>query len=442
MTLTMSLTLTIETGCKKKSVRRLIIVSKIIPQCLIETFNVQTLFAPHFFGRVRMSSLPPFDLEIYFSQYEFNTRYLLCSSDAESLKMTQLLEMAEGDAESMALWENLSLGYTESSGLPVLKSEIARTMYGGHLEAKNVLCFAGAEEGIYCVMRSLLRPRDHVIVVTPCYQSLLSVAAAVCTEGGVTEVPLLAAERWSSVSLPDKVRKAIRAERTKMVIINFPHNPTGSVIDKRTQEELIDLCEAHRLILFSDEVYRGLERVEEASSDPVAVAPYPQTLSLGVMSKSFGLAGLRIGWIACRDEALLQRVAEGKHYLSICNSAPSEVLALIALRNRDRIYERIRRIIATNLQCIEGFLSRHPETFRWNTPGGGCCGFMEFRGEGTVEALAHRLVTDHGVLILPGSCFPGGREEETSRHFRIGFGRENFPEALAQMEKALFTSKS
>jgi aspartate/methionine/tyrosine aminotransferase len=217
------------------------------------------------------------------------------------------------------------------------------------------------------------------------------------------------------------------------VVINFPHNPTGALLDRPGLARLTALTEARGITLFSDEVYRYLE-VEERARLPAAVDAGERTVSLGVMSKSFALAGLRIGWIATRDAALRRRIATLKDYTTICSSAPSELLALIALRARQRVLARSRRIVAANLALLDRFFAQHADRLAWVRPRGGSVAFPRLcRDEASaIDRFSAALVEEEGVLLLPGSAFGHG-----GNHFRIGFGRADMPQALARLDAFL-----
>jgi aspartate/methionine/tyrosine aminotransferase len=358
-------------------------------------------------------------LETYFSRWEFAARYNLTASDAQTMSMAELLELADDDGR--ARWESLQLGYTETYGLPALRKAIADGY--DHLAAQDVLCFAGAEEAIYLAMQVLLGPGDHAVVVTPNYQAAETVPMSICD---VTGVALRPEDGWA-LDL-DAVRQALRPQ-TRVVSVNFPHNPTGVVPDEDTWRELIGLCDQRGIRLFSDEVYRGLE-LSPRRALPQAADLSPAALSLNVMSKAYGLPGLRIGWIACRDRALLRRLEHAKHYTSICGSAPSEILALIALRARDRILDRNRRIVAANLPVFDAFFSRFPGLFQWEPPQGGCVCFPRYLGPDGVEAMCTDLVESEGVLLLPASIYRSALAPTPADRFRIGVGRLGSAEAL------------
>jgi aspartate/methionine/tyrosine aminotransferase len=364
-----------------------------------------------------MPDLPDFRLETYFARWEFKARYHLTASDAQTLPVSELLAMA--DADGRARWESLDLGYTETRGLPALREEIAATYDNAHPD--DVLCFAGAEEAIYLAMRTLLESTDHLVVMTPNYQAAETVPLAVCE---VTGVPLRPEDGWALDV--EAIERALRPN-TRMVSVNFPNNPTGAVPPPDVWARLVQLCDDRGITLFSDEVYRGLED-----------APLPQAtdlsataISLNVMSKAYGLPGLRIGWIACRDRAVLDRLDRAKHYTTICNAGPSEVLALIALRARDRILGRNRGIIAENVPLFTEFFERYADLFEFSAPDGGCVCYPRYLGADGVEAMCANLVDQAGVLVLPAGMYSSELTPTPTDRFRLGIGRRGPAEALA-----------
>ncbi|MEV5960768.1 pyridoxal phosphate-dependent aminotransferase [Kribbella sp. NPDC051952] len=364
-----------------------------------------------------MPTLPDFRLETYFARWEFSARYHLTASDAQTLPMAELLALADDDGRER--WESLALGYTETRGLPELRAEIATTYDGA--EPDDILCFAGAEEAIYLAMRTLLEPSDHVVVLTPNYQAAETIPLSVCE---VTGVALQPSEDWALDV--DAVERALRPN-TRMVSVNFPNNPTGAVPSLDSWHRLVQLCDERGITLFSDEVYRGLEELPL----PQATDLSERAISLNVMSKAYGLPGLRIGWIACRDRTVLDRLERAKHYTTICNSAPSEVLALIALRARDRLLDRNRRIIAANVPVFAAFFKRYPELFEFAPPDGGCVCYPRYLGADGVESMCAELVEQAGVLLLPSSIYGSELTETPTDRFRVGLGRLDPEPALA-----------
>lgn len=351
--------------------------------------------------------------------------------------MDELLAIA--DHECLEMWKNMRFGYTEPKGMPQLRQALAIANYD-NFTAENILMFAGAEEGIFCTFNTILSSHDHVIVVTPCYQSLKSIAESICAVTAI-DLSIDTTNTWS-LNLTT-LSSLIIPGQTKLIICNFPHNPTGTALPPNALNGLIDICRAHNLFLFCDEVYRGIHWTEDnAVPQPVAVL-YERGISLSGVSKSHGLPGLRIGWIACQDHSILTQISDNKHYLSICNSAPSEILALIAVRQQNELFARNKTIIASNLTLFQAFIDRYPGKFTWIPPKGGCVGFLRILPSAAKKvdlmAVAEQLVHEHGLLILPGGNFPANQKTLQEEYLRIGLGRKSFPQALEVLERILFS---
>lgn len=374
--------------------------------------------------------LPEFRLESYFGVWEFKARHHLTASDAQSMTQTELLELAN-DADRHR-WNHLSLGYIPTEGTFELRAAIAHTY--DRIGAEDVLCFAGAQEGLYCAMHALLTAQNHAVVLVPNYQSMESVPRSICEVSGIA----LHADRNWDLDL-DEVRAALRPN-TRMLAVNFPNNPTGKIADRFTFEALVDLCRERGIYFFSDEVYRGIER-DETKRLPQAADLYERALSLNVVSKAYGLPGLRVGWIACRDRTALARMIKLKHYLSICNAAPSELLACIAVKARERILARNRDLAAENLRRLDAFFARHAERFEWSTPDGGCIAYPRYLGDEGVESFCERLVKEAGVLLLPASLYRSELLATPADRFRIGYGRVGMDEALAAFDAFIAASR-
>jgi aspartate/methionine/tyrosine aminotransferase len=363
----------------------------------------------------------PFALERFFARYEFTTRYVLCSSDPETMPLRELLALEPGAQERFA---ELGLGYTETRGSSRLRQLIAATF--DRVDADDVLVHAGPQEAIFAFASVAFERGDHAIVQFPAYQSQYSVAEAIGVETSHWESDLALDGSPDLERLAAMVRPATRA-----IILTTPNNPTGFAFDRAQIEHVVDIARRYGLWLFGDEVYRGTER--EAERIACVADLYERGISLGGLSKGYGLAGLRIGWIVTRDRALYDRLAEFKDYLTICNSAPSEFLAEIALLHGEVLLERVRGICARNLDRLDEFFARHQTLFAWTRPRAGTTAFPRFRG-GSSEAFCDRLVRDAGVLLLPSTAFECGDE-----HVRVGYGRLNLPQALTALEEFVAT---
>jgi aspartate/methionine/tyrosine aminotransferase len=362
-----------------------------------------------------------FALERYFARWEFAVDHMLCASDVQGYPMAELLALA--DPETRAMWDGMALGYTESTGHPLLRREIA-ALYDG-IEPDDVLVFAGAEEAIFCLANVMLGPGDHTVVTWPGYQSLYEVARA--TGADVTLHELREDAGWA-IDIEGLRRQVTPA--TRLIVVNAPHNPTGMLPDRATFDALVGIAEEAGAHLLLDEVYRFLE-FDPSDRLPAGADATARGISLGVMSKSFAMAGLRIGWLASRDRELLARCAAFKDYTTICSSAPSEVLALIGLRARETVLRRSRDIVTTNLGRLDAFFDDWADRFAWVRPRAGSVGFPRLTVPGvTIDGWAAGLVEAEGVLLLPGSQFGYG-----GNHFRLGFGRTDLPVALEGLER-------
>lgn len=359
-----------------------------------------------------MTVIEPFLIEHWYDRYEFTTELMLSSSDCESWSLAELLEL---EPQAEARLRELRLGYTESRGSLELREAIAAQTV--HCTADDVIVFAAAEEAIYVAERVLLGPGDHAIVQTPCYQSALSVARAT----GATVTPWDAAfgDCWRHDL--DQLEGSLRPE-TKLTYVNWPHNPTGTHLARPDFERLVAMVEAAGAVLFSDEVYRGLEH-DPSDRLPLACDLSAAAVSLGAPSKAVGLPGLRLGWLITRDAALRRQLVDYKLYTTICSPAPSELLVALALRHADSLLERNRTLVTANVRLVEELIAATPR-LAWVSPVAGPIGFPAVAAVPDTRGMCERLAAEAGVLLLPGDAY--GRPS----HVRIGFGRADLPLAL------------
>jgi aspartate/methionine/tyrosine aminotransferase len=366
----------------------------------------------------------PFELERFFAVHEFRAAYLLSASDCESLTLSEVLALA--DPDSQARWQRLGLGYTESQGHPALREAIAAQY--STLAPEDVVVLV-PEEGIYLAMRVLLEPGQHVIAMHPAYQSLHEVARALgAAVSAWPVVPDASGQTWSLD--PRQLEDLVRPE-TRLLVINFPHNPTGYVAPREQFEAVLSFARQHGLFVFSDEMYRGLEH-DPAHRLPAVADVYELGLSLAGLSKTHAVPGLRLGWLATRAPGVMERLLTYKDYTTICNGAPSEVLGLMVLRASHAILNRNRVLIQANLARAQAFAARHAGLFRWMAPQGGSIAFPGWTGPEPVDDFCQRVLAEQNTLVVPGR-FLG----HAGSHLRLGLGRANFPEALRRVEAAL-----
>lgn len=365
-------------------------------------------------------NLPPFKLERFFAKYEFNTEYLLCSSDCEAMTISELLALEPGAAEN---FQNVWLGYTESPGSPTLRAEICK-LYE-KVSPDDILVHTGAEEAIFNFMFSMFKEYDHIIVHSPGYQSLAGAA-----RGAGCDVSLWRAREENNWTLDlDELRHLLRT-KTKAIVINTPHNPTGYLMSRTDYDAVHKFAQENELLIFSDEVYRESE-YDPAMRLPAGCDYGEHAVSLGVTSKTYGLAGLRIGWIATKNKEIYEKMAALKDYTTICNSAPSEFLAEVALRHRTELVERNVNIIKHNLTVVSELFARHSSLFSWVRPQAGSMAFPRYKA-GNVEKFCDELVKKAGVLLLPGTMY-----DDSNNYFRLGLGRKNLPQAVGRLEDFL-----
>lgn len=367
-------------------------------------------------------SMQPFRLERYFAQYEFKVKYLLSSSDCESLAQNELLDMAA--PETLALWRDLKLGYTESPGHPLLRAEVAH-MYS-RISPDDVM-IAAPEEAIFIAMHTLLKPGDHVIAAAPTYQSLYEIARSI----GCAVSPWMlepAADGWR-VDLESLER--LITPNTRLLVLNFPNNPTGCLPSLTEMDAIIAVARKHGLPIFMDEMYRLLEE-DESLRLPAMCDVYEKGISLSGLSKAFALPGLRMGWLATQNHDLPGKWLAFKDYTTICNSAPSEILAIMALQNSKRIVCRNLDIIRTNTAVAAQFFRSNPDLFTWIPPRAGSIAFPRWLGKKPVEQFCQGVLDAEGVMIVPGGLF-----DYPGNYFRLGLGRKNFAEAISHVQTYL-----
>ena len=371
---------------------------------------------------------PVRDLELatHLSRWHAATDHHLSASECETVALVDLLALA--DAEDAARWAGITLGYTHPLGADWLRRAVAGQY--GSIGEHELVCFAGAQEALYAVLHALLSPGDHAVIVLPGYQSVETLTLGLCPVSGVA----LDADRGWSLDL-DAVAAVLRPN-TRLLAISFPNNPTGSQLEPDRFAALVALCRRRGIWLLSDEVYRFTER-DPARRLPTAADAYERGVSIGALSKAYGLPGLRIGWIACRDPALIGRLTTMRQYLSTCGAGPSEVLACIALKASSSLLGRNLAVAGANLLRLEAFLRCHQELFDCVPPQGGVVCYPRYKGAEGVGRFVERMARTASVLLLPSRVFRSDLLELPHDRFRIGFGGLGFEAGLRALEHAL-----
>jgi aspartate/methionine/tyrosine aminotransferase len=363
--------------------------------------------------------IQPFKLERFYSIHEFTAKYLLCSSDCESMTIGNLLQMENGSTEK---FHQQWLGYTETKGNPDLRKDIS-SIYS-NISEEDILVCAGAQEPIFIFCQAMLKAGDEVIIQFPCYQSVQSVPESL----GCKVVNWNVKYNNNKPEFDIEELESIITNKTKIIFLNSPHNPTGHHFSKEEQLAIVELARKNNCIIFCDEVYRELEH-NPAYQIPAFADVYENAVSLSVMSKAYGLPGLRIGWVATKQKEIIEKMSIVKEYTTICNAAPSEFLAGVALRNRIQILKRNLDIVHANIPLLNTFFNKYAQLFSWHPPVAGPIGFVKINFDTDDLEFVNKVVKEKNVLLLPGHVY------DYKGYFRVGFGRKNMSEALNKFEE-------
>lgn len=368
-----------------------------------------------------MADIERFKLKDFFYTPEAaGAVYNMSKSFAEPLEIGELLAF-EPDAQERL--NAVALGYTGLDGSAPLRQAISRRYPG--LGPDDVLATSGLDDALALMALTLIEPGERVVVQTPAYQTYLTVPAWRGAE--VVEWRARPENAW----LPDLDELAVLLEQpARWVMINFPNNPTGVMPDDAYLQELLDIVGRTETLLISDEIYAGLP-----PTDPPFLplcCRYEHALSLHSVSKTLGVPGLRIGWIATRDTPVLSRFKELRLHFNSFISAPSEFLGALALRHDAQIHARNADILAGNLTVAEDFFARHDNLFGWTAPGAGVNAWPEWRGPGDTKAMGEALLQDSNLLITYSALFDGG-----DRNVRLGLGCLGLDGALDRFDDFL-----
>jgi aspartate/methionine/tyrosine aminotransferase len=403
----------------------------------------------------RRRPLQPFLLE-RFDGWKDST-LSLSSSECEPLSLKDLLSFA--DDEGSQRWESLSLGYVEpSNGSAYLREEIIKAQVAMastsqttvELDPSYCVNVCAPQEGIFLAIQAMCQPGDHIVCVAPAYQSLYEVAASLGCEVTLwwpEEVEMKDTNTFQTTTQksktmtfnPSTLESLMRPGQTKMVVANFPHNPTGALPSHQDFQSMMDIIQGHGAWFLVDEMYQGLEHAGEHHRLSSVATCMPKGISLGGVSKSYGLPGLRIGWLVNQDAAFHQRVSELKDYTTICPPAPSEALAFIALRGRGALWQRSRGIIANGLPKLRDFITNttltYPlHTFEWCEPQGGTFAWVKFSSTSGVSASEYCQAVRQrtSLMMVPAGLFPECLPFDD--RIRMTYGKKGTEELLKVLE--------
>ncbi|CAB9497196.1 Kynurenine--oxoglutarate transaminase 3 [Seminavis robusta] len=385
----------------------------------------------------------------------------LSSSECEALSLKELMTYA--DDKGLERWDSLSLGYVEpSNGSDYLREEIIKSQFNNQLtqlDPSYSVNVCAPQEGIFLAIQALCQPGDHIVAVAPAYQSLHEVAASIGCEVSLwwpeeREIEVEDRQQTKTTTTcmhfdPSTLEQLIQPNKTKLVIANFPHNPTGALPSLEEFRAMADLVGGMGNAWFLlDEMYRGLEHAGADHRLPPIATVMPRGISLGGVSKSFGLPGLRIGWLVNQDRDFHKRVSELKDYTTICPPAPSEALAYIALRAQEQLWQRSHSILQEGLPRLREFVQATTATaqdrysFEWCEPMGGTFAWVKFsdrHGTTTASEYSEAVRQRTGLMMVPSGLFPECLPEND--RLRMTYGKKGVPELLQVLERDLALSR-
>ena len=362
-------------------------------------------------------NMSKFLVDAYFTEHEPQAKYMMGSSDPESLSLREA-------APDLSKYSGEPLEYALGNGWLPLREKLAG-LYKT-VNADQIIVMNGGEETIYVTMRALLRPGDELLVQMPSYQSLTVIAKEIGCH--INEYRPSFENGWQLDS--DELQAKI-TPKTRGLILNYPHNPTGVCLTYKEMETIVHICQEHDLYLISDEAYRFL-RLDESCTDASFADLYDRSIVLESFSKTFAAPGLRLGWIAVKDPDLRNKLLAYRHFTSTCTNLPCQWIAGELLNKQNEIIARNNAIVKKNAALLEPFIERHRDLFSYVPPKGATMTYVRLRDGLSASTFCQKLLEETGILIIPSSVL-----EDSDKYLRIGLCRESFPECLQILEKYL-----
>lgn len=345
--------------------------------------------------------LASFVLEEWLAKYRDSAAHHLGMSTGPKWTLAEL-EGLMTDAQREA-FDGAALTYCPSNGGEGLRAALA-AMYGA--DAEEILVFNGGAEALLSLFAVVDEPKANVVVPVPSFAPFYELPAALGIETRRYELKL---EDGFALDVDAIVR--LTDERTRLILVNTPHNPSGAVVGEDAIRKLDAFAERRGIHLVVDEVYHPIYHGEPRRS----AGEYSRATVLGDFSKSFSMPGLRIGWLLERDAKRRRRLMNAHGWFTVSTSTLGELLAEVAARNRETIFDRARAVSGANLRLLEEWARRHEERLEWLRPEGSMTAFPRLRGERDARPFCI-AAAERGVLLAPGDCFGA------AAHFRIGFG--------------------
>jgi capreomycidine synthase len=358
-------------------------------------------------------------LESWMRRYYFATDIDIGSSGVESFSLGELrtlLGIHQEELDRVVFDDSMTLGGVG------LRQAIADRWADG--DGQRVMATHGSSEAIYLSLNALLQAGDEVLILEPLYQQFFSIAEAIGCR--LKPWPLRAEQQFR----PNvEEARSLIGPRTRMIIVNFPHNPTGVTLTRHEQENLVSAAAEVGAYLLWDAAFADLT-YDQGSAEPRL--PYERAISLGTLSKAYGLPGLRVGWCVAATE-VLERCERLRDYITLHLSPLVELIAQKAIEKSEVLLAIRRRQARTNLEILAAWVEQHRGAVEWARPQGGVCAFLRLCSVADTEALCHQLAHEHSVLLVPGACF------NCPEHVRLGFGgpTSDLKEGLARLSGLL-----
>jgi aspartate/methionine/tyrosine aminotransferase len=355
--------------------------------------------------------LKPFLLDAWLDQYEHDIEFNLAASTGPTWSVNDILALADDETRHRFL--NHNLVYSRPAGADSLRESIAE-MQRVPVEAVQVV--TGASEALVALMWLAAEPGANVIVPLPGFATFSALPESLGLE---TRFYRVRRENGFRID-PDEIKR-LADSKTKLILVNSPHNPTGTTIGDGEMEGLHDFAAEHGIQLVSDEVYHPIYHGRQTKS----AARLPHATVISDLSKAFSIPGVRTGWMIEHDAKRREQYWTARTYFSICNTTTGEILSEIAIRNREVVLGKTQEAASRNLKLLELFMEDHREMLGWIPPQGGMTAFP-WLVSGENDRAFCQAATECGILLAPGDCF------DAPSHFRLGFAAagKNFSKAL------------
>lgn len=363
-----------------------------------------------------------FDVEHWMDLYETKCKYNLAETCVDSISLKQLIAITNPNEKVIETLSNMRLGYGEIPGRIEFRRGVA-SLYR-EVSVDNILTTNGAIGANFLALYTLIEPSDEVVAIVPTYQQHYSIPKSL----GAT-VKKLTLEKVDDYLPNVKVLETMVSDKTKVICINSPNNPTGQVINEKLMNKIIKIAKKHDAYILCDEVYRHLTQADVYM--PSIVDLYEKGISTGSMSKVFSMAGLRLGWIVAPDE-IIEKAYNIRHYNMISCGKIDEYIGSIALKYKDKILNRNKKIIRENLEILDSFV-RNEKHLSYVKPVAGTTALLNYDMKIQSTEFCTNLMKEEGLMLVPGDCF------HMKHSFRIGyaFNPNELKEGLKVLKKYL-----